>query len=40
MSLAEYKDVLKDTDDGSYDWKKLIEEANKEDGSFDEWKDK
>ena len=37
MSLAEYKDILGDTDDGSYDWKKLIDQVNKEDGKEEEW---
>lgn len=33
----EYMDILNDSDDGSYDWKKLIDKANKEDGTEDEW---
>lgn len=33
----EYMDILNDSDDGSYNWKKLIEKANKEDGKEEEW---
>lgn len=34
----DYRAILRDTDDGSYDWKKLIDQANKEDGiKDDEW---
>ncbi len=33
----EYLDILGDSDDGSYDWKKLINKTNKEDGTEDEW---
>ena len=33
----DYRNILRDTDDGSYDWKKLIRDANKEDGTEDEW---
>lgn len=39
ISLAEYKDILSDTDDGSNDWKKLINQANKEFGTEDCWDD-
>lgn len=37
ITRDEYKDILNDSDDGSYDWKKLIDKANKEDGTEDEW---
>lgn len=33
----DYRNILRDTDDGSYDWKKLIRDTNKEDGTEDEW---
>lgn len=37
ITRDEYMDILNDSDDGSYDWKKLIDKANKEDGTEDEW---
>ncbi|PHR30295.1 MAG: RNA helicase [Fluviicola sp.] len=37
MDKTEYLTIVKDTQDGSYNWKALIDEANKEDGSDDEW---
>ncbi|MCJ8291543.1 MAG: DEAD/DEAH box helicase [Crocinitomicaceae bacterium] len=37
MDKTEYLTIVKDTQDGSYNWKALIDEANKEDGSGDEW---
>jgi ATP-dependent RNA helicase RhlE len=33
----DYKDILRDSDDGSYDWKKLMRDANKEAGTEEEW---
>jgi ATP-dependent RNA helicase RhlE len=33
----DYRNILRDTDDGSYDWKKLMRNTNKEDGTEDEW---
>lgn len=33
----EYKDILKDTEEGGYNWQKLINDANKEDGTEDAW---
>lgn len=33
----DYLDILNDSDDGSNNWKKLIDLANKEDGTEDEW---
>ena len=33
----DYRDILRDSDDGSYDWKKLINQENKERGTEDEW---
>ena len=33
----DYRNILRDTDDGSYDWKKLMRDTNKEDGTEDEW---
>jgi ATP-dependent RNA helicase RhlE len=33
----DYRNILRDTDDGSYDWKKLLRDANKEDGTEDIW---
>ena len=37
ISKDEYMDILNDSDDGSYDWKKLIDETNKEEGTEDLW---
>jgi ATP-dependent RNA helicase RhlE len=37
ITRDEYMDILNDSEDGSYDWKKLIDKANKEDGTEDEW---
>ena len=37
LSKEEYVSILKETEDESYDWKKLIKQANKEDGTEDEW---
>ena len=37
LSLGEYKDILDDTDDGSYNWKKMIKEQNEWDKTEDEW---
>lgn len=37
LSLDEYNDILGDTDDGTYNWKKLIDDQNKWDGSEGEW---
>ncbi len=33
----DYMDILNDSDDGTNNWKKLIDLANKEDGTEDEW---
>lgn len=33
----DYKDILNDTDDGSYDWKKLLKKDNEENGTNDTW---
>lgn len=33
----DYLEILKDSEDGSYDWKKLIQESNLEDGTDDVW---
>ena len=33
----EYKQIVNDAEDPSFDWKKLISEANKEDGTEDVW---
>ena len=33
----DYREILRDSDDGTYDWKKLINQANKEDGTEDVW---
>lgn len=33
----DYMDILNDSDDGTNNWKKLIDIANKEDGTEDEW---
>ena len=37
MDKNEYLSIVKDTQDGSYNWKALIDEANAEDGNGDEW---
>lgn len=33
----EYKQIIEDAEDPGHDWKKLISEANKEDGTEDRW---
>jgi ATP-dependent RNA helicase RhlE len=33
----DYLEILRDSEDGSYDWKKLIQESNLEDGTEDSW---
>ncbi|MBL4861977.1 MAG: DEAD/DEAH box helicase [Crocinitomicaceae bacterium] len=37
LSKGDYLDILKETDDGSNNWEKLINQANKEDGKEEEW---
>lgn len=37
LENGEYLDILKDTEDGTYNWEKLIRDANKEDGKENEW---
>lgn len=37
ISKGEYLDIISDSQDGSYDWQKLLREANKESGTEDEW---
>lgn len=37
ISKDEYLDILNDSDDGSYNWKKLLDQSNKEDGTEEEW---
>lgn len=37
MDKHEYLDIVKDSDDGSYNWQALINEANEEDGTEDTW---
>jgi ATP-dependent RNA helicase RhlE len=37
VNKHEYTNILKDTDDGSYDWKKLLKEDNKERGTEKGW---
>ena len=37
LEKGEYLDILKDTEDGNYNWQKLIKDANKEDGKEEEW---
>lgn len=34
---GEYQDILAETEDGTYNWKRLIKEANQEDNTEDEW---
>lgn len=37
MDKDEYLSIVKDTQDGSYNWKNLIDEANEQAGGGDEW---
>jgi ATP-dependent RNA helicase RhlE len=37
ISKGDYSAILKDTEDLSYNWKKLLDEANDEDGTKDTW---
>lgn len=37
ISKGEYNEILFSSEDGSNDWKKLLNEANQEDGTEDEW---
>lgn len=37
MDKDEYLSIVKDTQDGSYNWKSLIDEANEQAGGGDEW---
>lgn len=37
ISKGEYNEILFGSDDGSNDWKKLLNDANQEDGTEDEW---
>ena len=37
LEEGEYFDILKDTEDGTFNWQKLINEANKEEGKEEEW---
>lgn len=37
ISKGDYKEILFGSDEGGYNWKKLIDNANKEDGTEDEW---
>lgn len=37
LTNGEYEDILKDSEDGSYNWQKLIKDTNLEDGKENEW---
>ena len=37
MDKHDYLSIVKDSDDGSNNWKSLIDQANAEDGTEDEW---
>jgi ATP-dependent RNA helicase RhlE len=37
ISKEEYISIIKDTDDESHDWKKLLDQTNNEEGTTDEW---
>ncbi len=37
MDKTEYLSIVKDSEDGTYNWKSLLDEANQEDGTEDEW---
>jgi ATP-dependent RNA helicase RhlE len=37
ISKGDYKAILEDTEDTSYNWQKLLDQANEEDGTADKW---
>lgn len=37
MDKTEYLSIVKDSEDGTYNWKSLLDEANQEDGTEDGW---
>ncbi|MCE3296094.1 MAG: helicase [Crocinitomicaceae bacterium] len=37
ISRGEYNEIISGSEDGSYDWQKLLRDASKEDGTEDEW---
>lgn len=37
ISKHEYKAILEDTEDPTYNWQKLLDQANEEDGTQDKW---
>jgi ATP-dependent RNA helicase RhlE len=37
VNKNDYKAILDDSEDLSYDWKKLLDEANESDGTVDNW---
>lgn len=37
LNEKDYKEILEDLDDPSYNWQKLIDQTNKEDGTDDTW---
>jgi ATP-dependent RNA helicase RhlE len=37
LSKGEYHEILRDTDDGTDDWQKLLRDSNKEDGTEEVW---
>jgi uncharacterized protein (DUF1778 family) len=37
LNEQDYKEILEDLDDPTYNWKKLIDQTNKEDGTDDSW---
>ena len=37
ISKDDYREILFGTDEGGYNWKRLIEKDNKENGTEDEW---
>jgi ATP-dependent RNA helicase RhlE len=37
IDREDYDSILNDSDDPTYDWKKLIDKVNKEDGKEDVW---
>ena len=37
ITKEDYKDILFDSEQGGYNWKRLLDEANKQDGKEEEW---
>ncbi|MBI3237603.1 MAG: ATP-dependent helicase, partial [Flavobacteriia bacterium] len=37
INKHDYKAILEDTEDVTYNWQKLLDQANEEDGTSDKW---